>query len=411
MSTKAEMGPLKGIAMRYSRLFSMFGLVFCVFLSRWPATGLAEQESPVANEQKQKVPEIVETKQMAPEAVEQKPRLSEVAELKQKASDAYIHGRYAEAETALLKIAQKFPASKERRYAVQMLGTLYEDNLVDPMKAIKWDREYLKKYADPRQVPFYKEKVDKLAVIEKAANQEEAFKIYHKIKFANKGDAYLVQKYEELLRNHPDFLYKADVERELGYAYARIDKPRKSFAAFQAISSQNHGQKLSSSDRTASDESHRYWKMAAEGGMIAWGVIILLWVTALIMKPWKDLTWASIKKFRIYVIVWLLLVAASLPFFYSMENEGVKFVVHDTMVYTAAALNLTILLWQLLLTRGKYWQTRPRALRWASPLLTLLMTVSVFYLFMAYQPHGPELMDEFASKYRYLEKELHEGRK
>ena len=103
-----------------------------------------------------------------------------------------------------------------------------------------------------------------------------------------------------------------------------------------------------------------------------------------------------------------LLVAASLPFFYNMENEGVKFVIHDTMVYTAAALNLTILFWLLLLVRGKYWQTRPRALRWASPFLTLLMTVSVFFLFMVYQPHGPEIMEVFAAKYRYLKGELYE---
>ena len=401
MSVQSEIQPLKRVVWRYSRPFQLLVLVLFLFLFRWPASGLAEQESPLANEQKQK----------APEAVEQKPKLSEVAELKQKASDAYVHSRYAEAEAAFLKIARKFPASKERRYAVQMLATLYENNLVDPVKAIKWNREYLKKYADQRQVPFYKEKIDKLAVIVNAANQEEAFKIYQKIKFSNKGDAYLIQKYEELLKDHRDFLYKADVEKELGYAYARIDKPRQSYAAFQAVSSQAHGQKLSPTDRATSEESHRYWKMAAEGGMIAWGVIALLWVAVLIMKPWENLTRASFKKFRTNVIVWLLLVAASLPFFYSMEIEGVKFVIHDTMVYTAAALNLTILFWLLLLTGGKYWRTRPRALSWASPFLTLLMTVSVFYLFMAYQPHGPEIMEEFAAKYRYLEGELHEGHK
>ena len=101
MSTKTEMQPLKGVAMRYSRPFSLFVLVFFVFLVRWPATGLAEQESPVANEQKSKVPEIVE----------QKPKLSEVAALKEKASDAFLHGRYAEAESVFLKIAGKFPKS------------------------------------------------------------------------------------------------------------------------------------------------------------------------------------------------------------------------------------------------------------------------------------------------------------
>ena len=333
---------------------------------------------------------------------------SEVTELKQKAQKAFISAHYDEAVTAFLEIAQKHPGSQARRYAVQMLGTIYENNLVDTTKAIKWDREYLKRYADQRQVPFYKEKIDRLTNVVKAANQEEAFKTYQNIKFANKGDAYLVRKYEELLKNHPDFLYKADVERELGYIYARLDKPKKSYAAFQAVSSQSHGLKLSSSDRTASEENLRYWKMASEGGMIAWGVIALLWAAVLMMKPWEDLTWASIKKIRIYVVVWLLLIAASLPFFYNMENEGVKFVIHDTMIYTAAALNLTILFWLLLLVRGKFWQTRPRALRWVSPFLTLLMTVSVFYLFMVYQPHGPEIMEVFAVKYRYLKGELHE---
>ena len=39
---------------------------------------------------------------------------------------------------------------------------IYEDNLVDIKKAIKWDREFLENYADSRQVPFYKEKIASL---------------------------------------------------------------------------------------------------------------------------------------------------------------------------------------------------------------------------------------------------------
>src|ERR1700690_3982239 len=65
-----------------------------------------------------------------------------VKDLKQKAEHAYIDRRYEEAVAANLEIAEKHHESAARRYAVQLLGTLYEDNLVDIKKAIKWDREF-----------------------------------------------------------------------------------------------------------------------------------------------------------------------------------------------------------------------------------------------------------------------------
>ena len=109
-------------------------------------------------------------------------------------------------------------------------------------------------------------------------------------------------------------------------------------------------------------------------------------------------------------LLWLLLIAASLPVFYNIDTNGDKIIFHDTAVFLAAGLNLTVLFWLLLLTRGKFWQTRLRALHWVSPLLTLLMTTAVFYLFLIHQPNGPEITDVFAVKYQYLMRELTEKR-
>ena len=363
--------------MRNSKLFSLFVLMFLLHLFRWPATGLAEQESPVANEQESKVPEIVEPKQKAPEAVGQKPKLSEVAELRQKASDAYIHGRYAEAETVLLKIAQKFPASKERRYAVEMLGTIYEDNLPDPLKAIRWYREFLKKYADYRQAPIYNAKLERLAGIEKVANQKEAFKIYQKIKFANKGDQYLVTNYEKLLKEHPDFTLKVEVEKEIAYAYDRMNKPKESYTALQAVAAQTPGHVLSSTDQIMAEANHSYWKMSTTWKWVAWGVVAALWIWVLLMKPWKRFDRASIRTLLIWTVAWIVLMASRMPTFYSMVVEGYQFVIKDTAIYTMAAFNLPVIVWLILLTRGEFWLTRPRTLRWVSPLFTLVMTVAV----------------------------------
>ena len=378
----AGMLPLKRIAKQHTKLIPLLVLTLFGTLFWLPVTGMAEQESPVVNEQKQKIPEV--------------------AELKQKAHDAYIHGRYAEAAAINLKIAQKYPASKECRYAVQMLGTLYEDNLVDIKKAIKWDSEFLKKYADPRQVQFYKEKLEKLATIEKAMNQEEDFKAYQKIKFANKGDAYLVEKYEVLLKEHPEFTLKDEVRREIAYAYDPMNKPRQSYADFQTISSQNPGHRLSSTDQIMAEANRRHWEMATIWKWVAWAVIAVLWGAVLLMKPWKRVNRATIITFLIWTGLWVLLTASRMPTFYSLETGGYQFVIRDTAIYALAALNVPVILWLMLLTRGEFWLTRPRALRWISPLLTLAMTVAVIYLFIAYQPNGPQIVDVFGVKYEYL---------
>ncbi len=320
-----------------------------------------------------------------------------VEKLNQKAQHAYISGSYAEATAINLEIAEKYPESKLRRYSVQMLGTLYENNLVDIKKAIKWDREYLKKYADPRQVDVYKEKV---ASLEKLMDQEQAFKTYQAIRFGREGDEVKAKKFEALLKDHPDFSMKAEVERELGFAYARMDKRRESYLAFQSLS-KSLGKKLSSSDRQAYVTADTYWQMTSFWGVVAWSVILMLWAAALLMKPWKQLTPASIRKFLLWPVLWIVLVAASMPTFYSLENAGDTIIIHDIQVYKAAGLNLIVLFWLLLLMRGTFWQTRPRALRWLSPAFALMMTTAVFYLFIVNQANGPEIVSYFTVKYRH----------
>ena len=210
----------------------------------------------------------------------------------------------------------------------------------------------------------------------------------------------MAQKFEALLKAHPEFILKDKVLSELGYAYARMDKSRQSYLAFQSISG-NNGKTLSSSDQAAYEAAGRHWKETTVWAWVAWGVVVILWVVALLMRPWKLLTRSSIGYFLILALVWVLLSAVRMPTYYSIETGGYPIVIPDTVVYMVAGLNLTILFWLMLLTKGKFWQTRSRALRWASPVLTLLMTTAVLYLFFVHYPNGPALMDIFADTFRY----------
>ena len=327
-----------------------------------------------------------------------------VNELKQKAQHAYVDGRYADAEAADLEIAEKYQDSEARRYAVQILGTLYEENLIDLKKAIEWDREFLEKYADSRQAPAYQEKI---STLEKLSTQEPAFKAYQAVRFGNYGDDILVKKYEELLKQYPDFMLKDKVESELGYAYGRMDERKKSYLAFQSAVSQGEN-KLSGTDRATFEDARRYWQMSSTWTWVAWAVIVILWGGVLSMKPWKQITWASSTKFLIWPVLWLLLTAASMPLYYSIETTGYPIVIPVSAVFIAAGLNLVVLFWLLLLTKGEFWRTRSLALRLFSPALTLLMTFSVFYLFVVYHPQGPYITDVFGVKLEYWRSELRE---
>ena len=61
----------------------------------------------------------------------------EAAQLKQDAQKAFLARDYAKASALDQEIARKYPDSVARRYAVQMLGTIYEDYIVDVKKAVE----------------------------------------------------------------------------------------------------------------------------------------------------------------------------------------------------------------------------------------------------------------------------------
>ena len=332
------------------------------------------------------------------------PDSPEVQQLKQNAGSAFVKGDYAQAAAFALEIAEKHPGTEARHYAVQMLGTLYENNIVDLKKAIKWDREFLEKYADSRQAPYYQEK---LASLDKLLTHEEGYKAYVAIQIAHEPDEVMVKKFEALLRQYPDFILKDQVERDLGYAYGRLDERKKSALAFQSIASPDR-EKLSSTDKIEYGNAHRYWRMRSTWAYAAWTLILALWALVLWMNPWKQLTWASTKKFLLWPVLWLVVTGASMPFFFSMETKGYPIVIPAITVCIAIGLNLIVLFWLLLLIKGSVWQSRLRARRWLSPVLAVLMTTGVFYLWVVYQPNGPYIVDVCVVKLDYWRVEFRE---
>ncbi len=318
-----------------------------------------------------------------------------VTALEQKAQQAYIEKRFAEAIALDLEIAQR-PESPARHYAVQMLGTLYEDNVVDVSAAIRWNQEFLASYADVRQVPFYRQKI---AALEKLLPQKDIFAAYQKIRFANQGDEVLVKQLEALLKEHPDFVLKDKIQAELGYAYASMDKYKQSYLAFKALS-QSSGKPMSAEHMKAYQAAALHWNETSRWGFVVLVVVLALWGVVLWGKPWRRITRRSLWKLLIIALAWVALSAVRMPSFYSLETTGYPIVIPDTVIYTGAGLNLTVIVWLFLLRRAGFWQRWSRAVRLvASPVLVIVMTSAVLYLIVIQQPNGPQLFDVFGMVY------------
>ncbi len=322
-----------------------------------------------------------------------------VTALKQAAQQAYLEKRFDQAIALDLEIAQH-PESHARRYAVQMLGTLYEDNVVDVAAAIRWDREFLEKYADVRQVAFYRQKI---ATLEQVLPQKDAFASYQRIRFANQGDEVLVKQLEALLKEHPDFLLKDKIQAELGYAYARMDKHKQSYLAFQALS--QSGKPMSAEHMKAYQAAALHFNETSSWGFVVLGVVLGLWGVVLLGKPWRRITRRALWKLLAIALAWVALNVARMPGFYTIETTGYPVVIPDTVVYTGIALNLTVIVWLFLLRRGSFWERWPKIVRLvASPILVVVMTASVLYLLVIRQPNGPEIVDVFPMVYhRWVE--------
>ena len=321
--------------------------------------------------------------------------------LQKMAHEAYVKGRYTEAEACNLQIANRRLSDKARRYAVLMLGTLYEKHLVNLEKARHWYREYLEGYASRGQVRFYEEK---LAFLEKLKPQEAAYATYRQILSSNGDDTTKARAYEDLLAVYPEFLLKSEVLRELGHAHARLENYRKSYLAFSSLLQQIGGE-LTPSEQLVFDKAQRNWHRTIGAG-VAWGVFILLWLAVIAMKPWERISRASLKIFNRWAAAWFLISVVSIIFYAIKVRTAEHNLFHDAAVYVAAVLNLLVLFWVQLLTHGKPWKNRPRALQVLSPALAIVMTTVVCYLFIFHQPNGTTIMDDFSAKYQHWIEEI-----
>jgi hypothetical protein len=315
-------------------------------------------------------------------------------ELKRLASQEFVAGHFAQAAAHCEELARRYPPAPERRYAVQMLGTLYEEKLVDVGKAIFWSRRFLEEYAEARQADFYRRK---LATLEALRGQEATFARWQALRISDPPDEILAREAEALLGAQPDFVLRADVLRTLAQAHVRLDHRRAAHEAYEALSRTPGG--LTESDLPAREKAAHNWRLSSVWAGAAWAMVAGLLAAAVAGRPRATLTRTDLGRLAPWVAAWLVFSVLRLPSYFAAAADENPF--PPSAVYLAALLELAILAWLFLFVKGGFWRTRSRALLLSAPALTLLLTAAVYYLFLVYQPKGPDIIDSFGVEYAH----------
>lgn len=315
-------------------------------------------------------------------------------ELKRLVSQEFVAGQFAQAAAHCEELSMRYPRAPEGRYAVQMLGTIYEEKLADLGRAILWSRRFLDEYVDAREAEFYRRK---LATLEALRGQEASFARWQALRRSGPPDAVLAREAEALLCDQPDFALRAEVLRAAAQAHARLDHRRAAYEAYEALSRAPGG--LTASDRPAYERAARGWRLSSVWAGGAWSVVAVLFGAAVAARPWARLTRTDLGRLAQWVAAWLVFSALRLPSYAAAAADENPF--SPSAVYVAALLNLALLAWLFLFVKAGFWRTRRRALLVSAPALMLLLTAAVYYLFLIHQPKGPDIIDSFGVEYAH----------
>jgi hypothetical protein len=183
----------------------------------------------------------------------------------------------------------------------------------------------------------------------------------------------------------------------LAQAHVRLDHRRAAYETYQALSREPAG--LTASDRPAYEKAAHNWRLSGVWAGVAWAIVALLVGAALAMRPWETVTRADLRQLLWWCAGWLALSALRLPAYHAAAWDENPF--PPSAVYVAAVLDLGVLAWLFLFVKGAFRRTRPRALLAVAPALTLLATGAAYYLFLVYQPRGPDIIDAFGVEYAH----------
>lgn len=317
------------------------------------------------------------------------------AQLQKMAHQAFMQSKYKDAAQYNLRIANNFPASKHRRYAVMMLGMIYENNLFRYDSAIYWYKEFLAKYAKARQADAMLRRIEFMNGL---GEHREAHIAFRKIQLSEDSIEQRIKKLEAFVAAHPNFPVMKDVLMFLAGDYKAAGKYWKYYRAF------NMGLAL---DTASSPELRARYRSYARSifirsliARLGWLYLIILFIWTLFLKPWKTISMQACRNFCKYIIAWAILAITGVTAykFGIADADNNPFSILQVIAFLC--VNFLVLGWMFLFQQTEFWKKQNRVLTYLLPLFALLSSVFLSWIVLCTQEAWIGVTDEFMVQWK-----------
>ncbi|MBN1576063.1 MAG: hypothetical protein JW913_05900 [Chitinispirillaceae bacterium] len=320
------------------------------------------------------------------------------ATMRQEAHERYIKGEYRKAADAnLALLADMASTEQNRRYALQMLGTIYENHLLQFDSAAYWYERFSSKYARGVQKEFYRKK---LAFLRGLGNDEKkGYALIQKAMYGTRVPHEQIALLEEGLATAPKLPKRREVLLLLSHIAYEADMYAKARSTMLRLKAMDPDA-ISGDLRTRFMQVQAIWRRSIIS-RVCWGVVALLLAAVLFTAQYNKVSRRAWKLFAVLCAAWVLLSAAGVVIYISKIHSLIHNPFTVPGIFVAALILLVIAAWIFLARFSLLWRISGRAAVVALPVCAVLLTVASSFLFCYHQPKRVKILEEFGDRYMH----------
>ena len=318
--------------------------------------------------------------------------------LQKQAHNQYVNREFRKAAaTNLAILADSASSAHHRRYATQMLGTIYENHLCNFDSALIWYHRFADTYARGGQKTFYKKKIDFLEGL--SEQEKKGYAILQKAIYATKDSLEQIALLEKGLAAAPELPNRIEILKLISHKAFEAMLYAKARAAMIEI--EKSDPKLIKGDMLYRFEMvQSIWRKTIMA-RIFWVIVILLLAAVLPTVPYGRLSGKAWKMFGLLcgaaALLGIVGIVVYLAKIHMLDHNPFP----KNSIYVAALLLLAVTIWTFLARFSIIGRTSGRAAIVVLPLLSLLLTYATIFLFSYHQPKRVKIFTEFGERYEH----------
>ena len=319
-------------------------------------------------------------------------------DIQQQAHRQYIGRQYREAaNTNLAILADTVSIEKDRRYAMQMLGTIYEHHLLNYDSAIYWYEKFSERYTSGNQREFYRNKIKFLRGL--GETEKKGYSTIQKATYATQAPKEQIDLLEEGLSTAPSLPNREEVLLQLSHTAFEAGDYAKARSAMLRLKQLNPDA-VSGELRTRFTEVQAIWRQSIIA-RICWGIVILLAAAVLLTVPYRKITRRAWRMLAYLCIAWVPIAAAVISIYLVKIHAQEHNPFSVPSIFIAAVILLCITLWTFFSRFSLLYKLCGRSAVVTLPVLSFLLTVAACFLFCYQQTKRVKIFNEFGERYMH----------